>query len=256
VAALPSGGALVVGGVLDSTGGGGGHQTLLSSAEVYSPNTAGWKPAAPATMARYFTQATALHSGGVLLAGGYVTLSTPAAITAAVEVYFPANNTWSVVASMTFPRYSFGITTLLDGRVLAAGGVAIIGGQRQPSRTAEVYDPLTNVWTSVKEMPDFRYAFALAATPDGGALAVGGSGWNFTPFLATASRYFAGSAPLADRYRCRSNRCTRVGAGSWGVSLSTCKALCRPALFACVSSKCVPSVNGVSAGECKSICKK
>ena len=63
-----------------------------------------------------------------------------------------SNGTWTTLASMHDARLYFASDVMSDGRVFVAGGeYGITNGNvvaRAPnSRTAEVYDPLTNAWT-------------------------------------------------------------------------------------------------------------
>ena len=256
LAALPGGSALAVGGVFDA---GDHNQTLLGSAEVWNPGTMLWKLVRPPRTPRYFAQAASLQQGRVLLVGGLTDLNAPGMITATAELYSPGAGRWTAAATMTIPRHSFGLATLSDGRILAAGGVTQSGNQQPPTNTAELYDPIADTWTAFPSMPDARYAFALAPLLGGGALAVGGSGWNFTPFLASSARYLSGGEHTKDKYSCRRGQCARVPPGSSGSPLAECQKVCvpAPALFACVASKCVVSTSGggVNASTCKAICK-
>src|SRR5436190_14050001 len=52
------------------------------------------------------------------------------------------NGTWSTVAPMADTRVFFASQVLRDGRVYVAGGEYGNGGSK-----AEIYDPVTNVWT-------------------------------------------------------------------------------------------------------------
>jgi len=54
------------------------------------------------------------------------------------------NGTWTTLASMHDTRLYYSSQVLKDGRVFVAGGEYGTGGPK-----AEVYDPLTNVWTQV-----------------------------------------------------------------------------------------------------------
>ena len=55
-----------------------------------------------------------------------------------------ANGTWSTLASSHYTRLYYPSQVLRDGRVFVAGGEYGNGGPR-----AEIYDPLTNVWTEI-----------------------------------------------------------------------------------------------------------
>jgi len=54
------------------------------------------------------------------------------------------NGTWTTLASMHFTRLYYATQVLKDGRVFVAGGEYGTGGSH-----AEVYDPVTNVWTQI-----------------------------------------------------------------------------------------------------------
>src|SRR5437016_7527608 len=60
------------------------------------------------------------------------------------------NGTWTTLAAMHDARLYFSSQVLKDGRVFVAGGEYGAAGLHSPnSTTAEVYDPLVNVWTSL-----------------------------------------------------------------------------------------------------------
>ena len=64
------------------------------------------------------------------------------------EIYDPVARTTTAVAPMSTARYGHSLTTLADGRVLAAGGTlgfTVLG-------SAEVYNPATNTWTATGPM--------------------------------------------------------------------------------------------------------
>ncbi|MFO1020978.1 MAG: kelch repeat-containing protein [Planctomycetales bacterium] len=69
--------------------------------------------------------------------------------------------TWSVADSMNAGRLYFGSAVLPDGRVFVVGGEYASDGQLQnpdepdqtESNTAEIYDPVTDVWTQVSDCP-------------------------------------------------------------------------------------------------------
>ena len=87
-------------------------------------------------------------------------------------------NHWRDGPEMLYPRSEFGLATLADGRVMAAGGV-IYSEQGYTvaawASLVEVLDPLTSRWNRVKNLTVPRQACALAALPDGGALVIGGT---------------------------------------------------------------------------------
>ena len=68
---------------------------------------------------------------------------------------------------------------LSDGRVLAAGGDAVVLNPGEPLSpalaSAEIWDPATGLWSLTGAMLAARDAFELVALPDGTALACGGN---------------------------------------------------------------------------------
>ena len=95
------------------------------------------------TTARTNSTATVLQNGQVLVAGGLVAGTSPAA-TDAAELYNPVTNQWTSAASMKVKRVGHTATLLNNGQVLVVGGdVAGAAG------TAELYDPTTNTWTKM-----------------------------------------------------------------------------------------------------------
>jgi len=145
--ALEGGGVLVVGGT--------GNARQLSSVESYDPERDVWSVRASMHSARGDLAATVLDDGRVLVTGGMVFSemppnSNPLAWTPdqvplnTVELYDPENDTWEQRAAMHGTRWLHSALRLPDGRVLVAGGVTAPG-----QVAAEVYDPITDVWTPI-----------------------------------------------------------------------------------------------------------
>ncbi len=70
-----------------------------------------------------------------------------------VEIYDPAQNTWTAGPSLTTGRTGHTATVLPDGKVLIAGGT----GTSFYLRSTEVYDPAKNSWTAGADMAGARY---------------------------------------------------------------------------------------------------
>src|SRR5579862_7215313 len=133
---LADGRVLVAGGHIEILNpDGSGTFVYLNSAEIYSPSTNTWAPAAAMNEARGFHTATLLSNGKVLVAGGV----SPATLSSA-EIYDPVLNTWTEVAPMTQPRWSHAAVRMADGRVLVAASWLA-------AMAAEIYDPIGDVWT-------------------------------------------------------------------------------------------------------------
>jgi N-acetylneuraminic acid mutarotase len=154
---LPTGKVLVAGGVSD-------NNMTLASAELYDPVTALWSPTGAMTSPRGGHVAIPLANGKVLALGGGITFA---------EVYDPASGTWSAVRQPTGPyRYAFSATLLQSGKVLVAGGRD--GNSEMIFASAEVYDPVADMWTPAGSLTTPRYGHSAAMLANGKLLIVGG----------------------------------------------------------------------------------
>lgn len=103
----------------------GGGYPAKNSAEVLNLNAGtGWQRTSPMKHARRHVNATVLANGQVLVTGGHTgsDLNDAAAVLPA-EIWDPATEAWTTVASMKVPRLYHSAALLLpDGRVLSAGG--------------------------------------------------------------------------------------------------------------------------------------
>jgi hypothetical protein len=130
----------------------------------------------PLSEPRFVHSATLLDDGRVLIVGGRFLdfggeddeVRTNAI--ASVDVFDPTSETWSAGPPLSRPRMEHTAILLPDNRVL------IVGGRSHPEQapvlgTAEVFDPGTDAWTSVEDVPlDVTTAMLLG---DGRVLAIG-----------------------------------------------------------------------------------
>jgi hypothetical protein len=118
--------------------GGTDGQQPLNSLETYDPKTG--KFSATALNQSAFGIPALLYDGRILFVGGYdVSKGKTEGYLASCEVYDPATDTLTPTGSMGTARLANSLTTLLDGRVLAAGGVS--GGDPFNLSSAELYQP-------------------------------------------------------------------------------------------------------------------
>ncbi|HYL01699.1 MAG TPA: IPT/TIG domain-containing protein [Steroidobacteraceae bacterium] len=128
-----------------------GREGKTACAEIYDP-VAGTFTRTAGNMSTLVSEhaAVLLPSGKVLIAGGSTDGSgcTICASTKNAELYDPATGMFTLTAqTMNSARSSPSATLLPSGKVLIAGGGATpIGG---PLRTAELYDPGTDTFTSI-----------------------------------------------------------------------------------------------------------
>jgi hypothetical protein len=117
--------------------------------EIYDPVSGSWTPTGPLDLAPEMARAVVLDDGRVLLVGS----ASPDPINAAI--YDPASNSWRTTASMLYDRIYHAAVKLGDGRVLVAGGFLFDdGGAMEPVLPTEVFDPASESWTVVGDVPE------------------------------------------------------------------------------------------------------
>jgi uncharacterized protein (TIGR03437 family) len=121
---------------------------------VYIPQSNSWSEAAPMRYQHANTAAVGVINGKIYVAGG----NGPDMDQTELEVYDPAMNTWTELASMSVPR-NHTAGAVINGKFYVVGG-------RPGTATAtalEVYDPATNTWTRLANMPTGRSGIGAAA---------------------------------------------------------------------------------------------
>lgn len=174
-ALLDDGTALVAGGAYVDRAG----YRVLSSAEIYDPDTALWSPTGGMLAARRDARAVTLSDGRVLVVGGSSTgrrLSDAYTIVQSAEIFDPATSVWSQAGSLATARRDFNLVALPDGGALVVGGTRVdaAGGATQVVATAERFDPTARTWSATGPMTlgaSNRSAVLLA---DGRILVAGG----------------------------------------------------------------------------------
>ena len=131
--------------------------------------------------ARALHRAVRLDDGRVLIVGG---MDVTLAGTASCEIYDPATGTMTPVASMNEARFGHGMSKLADGRVLVTGGMTSFVGAPidivdvfdNTVDTAEIYDPITDIWTPTTGfLTSPRAMHTQTTTADGRVLLTGGA---------------------------------------------------------------------------------
>lgn len=159
-----AGGVLAMGGLMYGGSGTG------RSVEMYYNGS--WIDRADMNIDRWRFAAANLLDGRVMAMGGYsdsgyATYGNNMYYANTTEIYNPSTNSWSMAASMLYPRNSFSATTLSNGHILAMGGTSNI----------EEYDPTTNSWSYKVALPFSVYGSDNAVTlQNGKVLIVGSSG--------------------------------------------------------------------------------
>ena len=187
---LSDGNVLIVGGC-GSTGSSTTSRLptlVLTSAELYDPQTGAFSPTGPMSDGRSNAIAILLQDGRVLVVGGNDSFGQPLA---SAELYDPSTGTFGPTGSMSSPRIQASVTLLPDGQVLVAGG-------RMPGTdsvtgmlaSAELYDPATGVFMATGSMSVARAGHTATLLDDGLVLMAGGAtNGNRSVFLASAELY-------------------------------------------------------------------
>lgn len=130
-----------------------------------------WTNKLASPTARQYT-AVAVLSNRVYVIGGQRTDTgmTPGPVTALVETYDPATNTWGTAPAMPTARMGL-VAAVANGKLYAIGGAA--DGFGASTGAVEEFDPVTQQWTSRTAMPTARY-FAGGAQVGGRILVAGG----------------------------------------------------------------------------------
>ena len=108
-----------------------------------------------------------------------------------IEGFDAKANTWKTgLTAMPTPRTALACATGGDGRVYAIGGqVSGSNGTITTVGTVEAYNPTSDTWASLSELPDPAWELAAAGGPDGRVYAIGGAGTGGN--LATVNAYSA-----------------------------------------------------------------
>ena len=106
----------------DSSDGSGAETTVINMDDVVPT----WRPTASMANQRVNQNLVVLPDGKVLVVGGFNTDPLVSDFVLAAEMWDPATETWSTMASMTIPRSYHSTAVLLpDARVLMAGQYAV-----------------------------------------------------------------------------------------------------------------------------------
>lgn len=147
--------------------------------DVFDPATGRWSTAAPVPAPARDHVGVAVVDGRIHLFGGRT--ADLADNLARHDVYDPGTDQWTTAAPLPAAR-SAGAYTVLDGKILYAGGECKPGGKPSSPNTYDsvtAYDPATDRWTELAPLPSARHAFGAdtlgrSAYFAGGAVLCGG----------------------------------------------------------------------------------
>jgi hypothetical protein len=152
-----------------------------NSAELYDPLSGTFALTGTMTADRYAQTATLLPAGEILITGGISDIGfdygeTPAVDSA--ELFDASAGSFALTGKMAEARGGHTATLLNNNTVLVAGGANAGGGSpfyADGSKTAEIYDPLTKVFTSTGNMVTARVKQTATLLLTGKVLIAGGS---------------------------------------------------------------------------------
>jgi uncharacterized delta-60 repeat protein len=187
---LRDGKVLVVGGTSNAVRSLFTGRSFLRSAEIYDPQTGMWSRTGDLSSARGYHTATLLPDGKVLVAGG---IGQNGVLLRTAEVYDPETGVWTPTNGNLNIAHAGHTATLVpatasspDGKVLVVAGV---GNNLTPLDSAEIYDPVTGLWTRASNLLAGRWAHTATYLPNGKVLVAGGYGSGGSFFLNTGELY-------------------------------------------------------------------
>ncbi len=171
-------GVVVLDGKIHVIGGRGPDRVTVATHEVYDLKTGTWSKAASLPVARDHLGSIVVE-GRIHIIGGRTAASTDN--TKFHDVYDPATDAWQSAAPLPTAR-SGGAAVLYRGLILYVGGECkqrnSTGGGEAFSEN-EAYDPKTNEWRTLTQLPTGHHGFGSASVGPfayfaGGSLACGG----------------------------------------------------------------------------------
>ena len=146
--------------------------------EIYDPTSNKWTAAASMISSRavHLYSTLALPNGNILAVGGVTSgpVVTSAAPIETAETYDYRADKWTAAPNMASKRLLASTLVLESGKVLVVGGA--VGTLQQPLgvKSVQVYNPASNSWATLPDMPTARAGAILHQTPDNLVIIFGG----------------------------------------------------------------------------------
>jgi N-acetylneuraminic acid mutarotase len=139
---------------------------------IYDPVSDKWTQGKPMPTAR--SALTAAFIDGILYTiGGEDFTGVPVNTN---EAYDPKTDTWTLKAPMPSPRHHL-TSAVVDGKLYVIGGRTVNSNSSSTYvnlNSNEMYDPISDTWTSKAPMPSNRSGLAAATSEDGKIYVFGG----------------------------------------------------------------------------------
>jgi N-acetylneuraminic acid mutarotase len=141
---------------------------------IYDPASNIWKEGKPMPTARS-ALSTAFIDGILYALGGQDLTGVPVNTN---EAYDPKTDTWTTKAPMPSPRDHL-TSAVVDGKLYVIGGRTASSNSSSSSswvnlNSNEMYDPISDTWTTKAPMPSNRSGLAATASADGNIYVFGG----------------------------------------------------------------------------------
>lgn len=136
---------------------------VLDTNEAYDPATNTWQARQTLPTPRSHVAAAAANGRIYLLGGRLASMAVSnGSTTDIVEEYDPATDRWGFLKlRMPTPRDS-AVAVAYQGRIHVIGGQSITAISNSVSRAHEAYDPATNTWVQLPNLPLARHGMAGA----------------------------------------------------------------------------------------------
>jgi N-acetylneuraminic acid mutarotase len=141
-----------------------GKSLITGTNEMYDPATDTWTTKASMPTPRTSMQANTVN-GKIYVVSGLVDNLAPGgpALTNATEVYDPSKNSWTTVAPIPTPVFAYA-SAASDNKIYIAGGEKQAGEQSPFTTALQIYDVVTNSWSTGKSLPTLTVQAVSVAT--------------------------------------------------------------------------------------------
>jgi N-acetylneuraminic acid mutarotase len=143
----------------------------VATVEAYDPGTNIWTTLPGMPVARDRPSAATGPDGRIYVLGGGPSFFQPLP---RVDVFTPGSNTWTQAADLPSDSAPFAAVAGADGRIYAIGGVNLYSAQEPANNLVNAYNPASNSWATVTNLPTARGNAAATLGSDGRIYVVGG----------------------------------------------------------------------------------
>jgi N-acetylneuraminic acid mutarotase len=172
--------------------------------EEYDPASNTWSPKTPMPKGRMHLTAS-IENGKIYIFGG---ADAGGALIKEVDVYDPVEDSWTTATDLPTPRMNLS-SVVLNGRIYVIGGTFGASGGYLGLDIVEAYDPMTDTWSTKKNMNTKRKNFAACAL-DSSIYVFGGSNLDCGGILSSVETY----DPITDTWTPRTHMPSILGGPS------------------------------------------